>query len=421
MSETVWRGVLRLSLASCPVRLAPATRETTPIRLDRLNGRTGNRLIIQSVDARTGDIVPPDVVIRGYKTPDAGYVRFANSELAALAGAANLVDVAHFCPAGRVDRARFDRGYHVYADGLLAAETLASLRLAMRRADVDAIAYLWLGQRERMALLAAHDAGLLLTTLRPPAVVEPAEFGEPPDDAVSSEMLEIAEGLIRRRLLEGDPNLLPDRYETRLRALIEAKTGESGAPSPAAAGELPEGVFDLDIIAAPSTAMTASPEVADQPLAAPADEPLLGREFGAEILLHIVGLGDRRFIEPGWAGSPGSRREIEAISIRPRDDLSASAIEFRVFAQHGRATAWVSDGNYAGTHDGQLPLTGFAVRAAPDQRDRLDIVYEGSFVDGGVVGPKMNGETCASPIDGDPLEAIRVSIVERADGAPVGL
>lgn len=137
------------------------------------------------------------------------------------------------------------------------------------------------------------------------------------------------------------------------------------------------------------------------------------REVGTEILLHIMGLGDRRFVEPGWAGHPGSRRQIEAMSIRPRDELEPSAIEFRVFAQEGRATAWVSNGNYAGTRGRQLPLTGFAVRPAPELRDRFDIVYEGCFFDGGVVGPKRNGEICTSPVANDPLEAVRVSIVER--------
>lgn len=62
-------------------------------------------------------------------------------------------------------------------------------------------------------------------------------------------------------------------------------------------------------------------------------------------------------------------------------------------------------------------MTGFAVRPALEFRDRLDIVYEGRFVEGGVVGPKMNGEVCASPIDDDPLEAVRISVVKRAGGA----
>jgi hypothetical protein len=141
-----------------------------------------------------------------------------------------------------------------------------------------------------------------------------------------------------------------------------------------------------------------------------------GRELGTEILLHIMGLGDRRFVEPGWAGHPGSHRQIEAMSIRPRDELEPSAIEFRVFAQEGRATAWVSNGNYAGTRGRQLPLTGFAVRPAPELRERFDIIYEGCFFEGGVVGPKQNGEICTSPITNDPLEAVRVSIIERSRG-----
>ena len=138
------------------------------------------------------------------------------------------------------------------------------------------------------------------------------------------------------------------------------------------------------------------------------------REVGTEILLHIMGLGDRRYVEPGWEGHPGSRRQIEALSIRPREELAASAVEFRVFAQEGRATAWVSNGNYAGTRGRDLPLTGFAVRPSGEYGERLDITYEGAFFEGGVIGPKRNGELCISPVADDPLEAIRVTIVERA-------
>jgi hypothetical protein len=149
---------------------------------------------------------------------------------------------------------------------------------------------------------------------------------------------------------------------------------------------------------------------------APSPAPVGPRELGAEVLLHIMGLGDRRYVEVGWAGNPGSRRQIEALSIRPREELPASAVEFRVFAQEGRATAWVSNGNYAGTRGRGLPLTGFAVRAAPNLGGNLDIVYEGSFFEGGVVGPKRDGELCVSPIADDPLEAVRVSIVQKRAG-----
>jgi len=40
-------------------------------------------------------------------------------------------------------------------------------------------------------------------------------------------------------------------------------------------------------------------------------------------------------------------------------------------------------------------------------------VYEGWFAEGGAVGPLRNGETCVSPVPDDPLEALRVSLIER--------
>ena len=160
----------------------------------------------------------------------------------------------------------------------------------------------------------------------------------------------------------------------------------------------------------PRPAAAPEPPPAPEPEAAATES---GRDVGAEILLHIMGLGDRRYVEPGWAGNPGSHRQIEALSVRPRESLVASAIEFRVFAQEGRATAWVSNGNYAGTRGRNLPLTGFAVRPAEEFGDRLEIAYEGSFFEGGVVGPKRNGELCASTVADDPLEAVRITITDR--------
>jgi len=139
----------------------------------------------------------------------------------------------------------------------------------------------------------------------------------------------------------------------------------------------------------------------------------LPREIGTEILLRIIDLGDRSFDAPGWAGMPGGGRRIEAISIRPRDELEPDAVEFRVFAAEDRATPWVSNGSYAGTSGRELALTGFAVRPTPEVGERFDAVYEGWFAEGGAVGPLRNGETCLSPVPDDPLEALRVSLIER--------
>ena len=154
MAEAVWNGFLRLSLVSCPVRLTPATSDAHVVQLDQLNSRTGNPVSQQFVDSRTGDVVAGDAVVKGYKTQNAGYVTITDNEIEALTGAPpNIIEVAHFSTRDQIDRARLESSYFVYPDGGLAADTLDALRLAMQRSGRDAVAYVRLGDRERMVLI----------------------------------------------------------------------------------------------------------------------------------------------------------------------------------------------------------------------------------------------------------------------------
>jgi non-homologous end joining protein Ku len=368
-AESVWNVFLRLSLISCPVRLVPAT-------------------------------APID---REFE--------------ALLSESGGIIDLTHFTRSDPVEGTRVGTRYDIYPNGPVAAETLDALRQAMRRTGRDAAAFAFRGERERMLLIEPYGGGLRLSVMRRP-LTTPGTYAEPAERQVPAELVEMAEAAIGRCLHDEDANGLHERYEHRVQALIAAKTG--GVAPPPSSPEPNAAVAAL--VAAVSLAPqsdAAPPEIprpdieseAEADAAIAAD--LLPREIGTEILLRLIDIGDRRFDSPGWAGMPGGGRRIEAISIRPRDELAPDAVEFRVFAREGRATPWVGNGNYAGTSGRELALTGFAARPTPEIGDRFDVVYEGWFADGGAVGPLRNGESCISPVPDDPLEALRVSLIER--------
>jgi hypothetical protein len=144
----------------------------------------------------------------------------------------------------------------------------------------------------------------------------------------------------------------------------------------------------------------------------PAEEP---EEVRSEIVLHMERLGDRRLPAEGWVGNRGKRLRIEAFSIRPVDTLLARDIEFKALGPKGRQTPWVTDAKLCGTRGQGLPLTGFAIRLAPQAAERFDVVYQGAFFESGVAGPSRNGELCTPPIGDDPLEAINVRLIRRSD------
>jgi DNA end-binding protein Ku len=513
MAEAVWNGFLRLSLVSCPISLTSATNDARRVKLDLLSARTGNPVAEQYVDAKTGDVVAKEALVKGFEYGGGRYVTVTDDELAKLgSGVGNIIDLEQFVPRDQIDHLYVAAAYYLHPEGQLASDTIHALRLAMRRSGRVALGHVKIGDQERPALIEPHRAGLMMSTLRAQDELVTAEFTERPENDIPGEMIEIAEAIISRRSGEFDPGRLRDRYQDDLRKLVEQKSGnappvpaeprrpaaanrppsarhvESAPPAapapeppppepppaeppapeppaaaapppeppPAAAALAPEvpapppepepvvveevpppppepepGVVvaetpppppEPEPIAVVAEALAPEPEpaatVAPPPSPAPEPEPALAegpQDVGAEILLHIMGLGDRRYVEPGWAGNPGSRRQIEALSVRPREGLAASAVEFRVFAQEGRATAWVSNGNYAGTRGRNLPLTGFAVRSAGELGERLQIEYEGSFFEGGVVGPKRNGELCVSTVADDPLEAVRITITDRGE------
>ena len=139
-----------------------------------------------------------------------------------------------------------------------------------------------------------------------------------------------------------------------------------------------------------------------------------GRELQIEIALHIERQGDRRGLARGWAGNLGQRRRIEAFGLRPLEGIAAGDIEYMGCGPEGRQTPWVSDARLCGTRGRGMPLTGFAIRLVPTARERYDVIYEGSFFDSGTSGPRRDGEPCLPSRVDDPLEAIKLLVIERA-------
>jgi hypothetical protein len=138
-------------------------------------------------------------------------------------------------------------------------------------------------------------------------------------------------------------------------------------------------------------------------------------EVGLEILLHIRGRGDVYFFEPGWAGRVGAGSWVEAFAILPRDALAASAIEYKGLSASGVETDWLPSGSRCGTSGRSTPLVGFAVRQkAGVAGARFDCEYSGYFQSGAVSGPARNGAPCLSTAANDPLEGLRLRIVDRS-------
>jgi DNA end-binding protein Ku len=220
-----WKGYIKLSLVSCPVRLYPAVSANEKIRFNQLHKDTHNRINMKPVDPELGLVDRSDLV-RGYEYENKQYIIIDDEDLAAVRIESNhTMNIEAFVDESEVDVIYQDSPYYLAPDGKMAEETFAVLRDAMRAAGKVAIARLVMSSRERVVTIGARDKGMFVTTLRDPREVRStsAYFDEIPDIKADPEMLELAEKLIEQKVTKFDPAMYEDRYETALMEMIKEK------------------------------------------------------------------------------------------------------------------------------------------------------------------------------------------------------
>jgi len=270
-----WKGYLKLSLVSCPVRLYPATSTSERITFNQLHKDTHNRINMKPVDPELGLVERSDLV-KGYEYEDKQYVIIEESDLEAVRIESNhTMNIEAFVDEGSVDVIYQDAPYYLAPDGAMAEETFIVLREAMRKTGKMAIARLVMSSRERIITIGARENGMFVCTLRNPNEVRATAeyFGNIPVGKPDQEMLQLAEALIQQKKTTFDPKNYEDRYEVALMNMIKDKL-KGHKPIIAAAPERGNVINLMDALKAslgqakpPAASKTKAPAAAAKPAA----------------------------------------------------------------------------------------------------------------------------------------------------------
>jgi DNA end-binding protein Ku len=233
-----WKGYLKLSLVSCAVALFPATSTSQRTRFNILSRKTGHRVRYDVVDAETGDPVPDEDRVKGYKVENNAYVLVEEDELDKVAlESTHTIDIEAFVPRSEVDAIYLDAPYYLVPDDRIAQEAFAVIREAMKKEDMIGLARVVLNRRERIVMIEPRGKGLLVTTLHYKNEVRNADvyFEDIPDIKISDDMLDLAVHIVETKAAHFDPAKFEDRYEEALAALVQSKrAGQTITPKPMA-------------------------------------------------------------------------------------------------------------------------------------------------------------------------------------------
>jgi DNA end-binding protein Ku len=230
-ARPIWRGHLRLALVSCPVALWNARHDRAGIRFNMINPDTGNRIRMVTQDAETGKELERRDLVKGYEFRKNNYLLLTDQDFDSVkVESSSVITVEKFVDTDSIDPVYYDAAYFLAPDGDAGRDVYAVLREAIAKTGKTALARVVISQRERTIALRPSGEGLIAHTL-----YEDRDLNSSKDlfdglDTIKTdpEMVQLATQLVQRQTGKYDASDLEDRYETRLRAMIDAKLKGEG-------------------------------------------------------------------------------------------------------------------------------------------------------------------------------------------------
>jgi len=227
-ARSSWKGFLKLSLVSVPVKAYTATASGgAEVHLNQLHAECHSRIQYKKTCPIHGE-VPSDQIVSGYEHSKGQYVIVDTDELDKLRSEDDkAINIDAFIAPDALDP-MYSNGkcYYLIPDGPVGQKPYAVLHDGMVEMNRHAIAQVVMHSREQIVLLRPVNGLLTMSLLNyEHQITKPATFeGELTKPAVTPEELKLAKTLIEASTAKKfDFSKYKDVYTEKLTKLIEAK------------------------------------------------------------------------------------------------------------------------------------------------------------------------------------------------------
>jgi len=226
-ARATWKGFLKISLVTIPIKVFPATESAASLSFNQLHAECQTRMQQKRWCPTCAREVPSSEIVKGFEFEKGKYVLLLDDELDAVAPpSTKVIDLVQFAKASALDPILIDRTYYLAPDG--ERDTYGVLRAAM--AGLVGIGKLALYGREFLVAVRPLERSLVLHTLHHAAEIRSiAEIEEELHAGLPVHLdLKTAEIALARQVIAAFTQPLnlasfTDDYQADLRRLIDAK------------------------------------------------------------------------------------------------------------------------------------------------------------------------------------------------------
>ncbi len=224
-ARPTWKGYLKVSLVTIPVKVFPATESAAALSFNQLHAECQTRIQQKRWCPHCEREVPNTELVKGYEFEKGRYVVVSDEDIQKVrVESTRVIDLSQFTDESEIDPIYVDRAYYLAPDGQMAAESFAVMREGMAgKAGIGKVA---LYGREYLVAVRPKKKGLVMYTLHHDAEIRGIEQIEELNSVptkVKPEEMKLAKQVIATFDAELNLKDYKDEYREGLRKIIDAK------------------------------------------------------------------------------------------------------------------------------------------------------------------------------------------------------
>ena len=244
-ARPTWKGFLKVSLVTIPVRVYPATESSATISFNQLHEECQTRIQQKKWCPSCERELTSAEIVKGYEFEKGRWVVVSDDDIAKVkTESTKVINLLQFADADDIDPMYVDKAYYLAPEGPMAADAYAVMRDGMiGKAGIGKVA---IHGREYLVAVKPHKQGLVMYTLHHAAEIRTIDQIDELRDVrgkVSAAEAKLAQQVIDSYQGPLDLKTYTDEYQSGLRAIIDAKV--SGEEIVAPKEEAAPKVIDL--------------------------------------------------------------------------------------------------------------------------------------------------------------------------------
>src|SRR5216684_3247011 len=223
--RSIWKGHIRFSLVTIPIRIYNAVDTAETIRFQQLHKEDNGAVGYEKKCKKCGKTLTAEDIVKGYQFEPEQYVIVSPEDLAQIKlKSTKVIEIEGFIDASEVHATLYESPYFAGPDGLVAAKTYSLLTQALKASGKVGVGKVVLRDREQVVMISPLDGGLVLYKLRNPQELRTMDdVPQIEQKEANKEELKLSISLVESMASSLKELDLTDRYRDALREMIEAK------------------------------------------------------------------------------------------------------------------------------------------------------------------------------------------------------